>query len=226
MSRIRYHAAARELAGCSDETLELGTIRTADELRALIARRHPRLGPYLARMRFAVDGELVDDAMLTLEGALEIDVLPPVAGGAPNLLAEVRDTPLSIDEVFAAVRHPEAGGVCLFVGVVRNHAEGKPVGRLDYEAHPTLASRETLRVLEQIQSELPGVRLAAVHRVGELTIGDLAVVVAASAPHRAEAFEACRRAIDRIKETVPIWKKEYAPSGEAVWVNLGEPSES
>ncbi|MCB9633361.1 MAG: molybdenum cofactor biosynthesis protein MoaE [Sandaracinus sp.] len=151
-----------------------------------------------------------------------MDVLPPVAGGS-ELVADVRDAPLSIDEVFRAVQHPSAGGICLFVGVVRDHAEGKPVARLDYEAHPSLAVPELRRVLEGVMADLPGTRVAAVHRVGELAVGDLAVVVAASAPHRAEAFAACRFAIDRLKETVPVWKKEYEPSGEAVWVNLGDP---
>ena len=91
---------------------------------------------------------------------------------------------------------------------------------LDYEAMTDLAIKETERVLAKVAEEVPGVRLAAVHRVGALQIGDLAVVVAASSAHRAEAFQACRLAIDRIKETVPIWKKEYGVSGDASWVNL------
>ncbi len=110
----------------------------------------------------------------------------------------------------------------MFVGVVRDHADGKPVARLDYEAHPTLALVEMRRVLETVVAEFEGARVACIHRVGELTIGDLAVVVAASAPHRAEAFAACRAAIDRVKETVPIWKHEWEPSGAASWVNLDE----
>lgn len=224
MSRIRYHAAARELAGIADE--QVAHEGTLAELRALLATRHPRLAPFLPRMRFALDGELAADEARVVDARSEIDVLPPVAGGAPSddvPLADVRDAPLSIDEVYRAVQHAGAGGVCLFVGVVRDHAEGKAVARLDYEAHPTLAIPELRRVLEQVVREVPGTRVAAVHRAGALVIGDLAVVVAASAPHRAEAFAACRLAIDRLKETVPIWKKEHEPSGAAVWVNLGEP---
>ena len=99
----------------------------------------------------------------------------------------------------------------MFTGVVRDHAEGKPVARLDYEAHESLAKKEMERVLLAVASEYPGARLAAVHRVGRLDVGDVAVCVAASAPHRAEAFSACRAAIDRIKETVPVWKKEWGP---------------
>jgi molybdopterin synthase catalytic subunit/molybdopterin converting factor small subunit len=226
MSRIRYHAAARELAGIADE--QVAHEGTLAELRALLATRHPRLAPFLPRMRFALDGELAADEGRTVDARSEIDVLPPVAGGSPTAreavpLADVRDAPLSIDEVYRAVEHAGAGGVCLFVGVVRDHAEGKPVARLDYEAHPTLAIPELRRVLEQVARELPGTRVAAVHRAGALVVGDLAVVVGASAAHRAEAFAACRLAIDRLKETVPIWKKEHEPSGAAVWVNLGDP---
>lgn len=229
MSRIRYHAAARELAGIADE--QVAHEGTLAELRALLATRHPRLAPFLPRMRFALDGELAADEGRTVDARSEIDVLPPVAGGAPTEgedgeavpLADVRDVPLSIDEVYRAVQHARAGGVCLFVGVVRDHAEGKAVARLEYEAHPTLAIPELRRVLEQVVREVPGSRVAAVHRAGALAVGDLAVVVAASAAHRAEAFAACRLAIDRLKETVPIWKKEHEPSGAAVWVNLGDP---
>ena len=98
----------------------------------------------------------------------------------------------------------------------------RSVSRLDYEAHPRLAEAELRRVLEQVAGEHPGARLSALHRVGSLAVGDLAVVVAASAAHRAEAFAACRAAIDRIKQTVPIWKQEWAADGSALWVNLGE----
>jgi molybdopterin synthase catalytic subunit len=114
----------------------------------------------------------------------------------------------------------------VFLGVVRDHAEQGAVSRLDYEAHNSLAHKEMLRILLAISGEYPGTRLSVQHRVGSLQIGDLAVVVAASAAHRAEAFAACRAAIDRIKESVPIWKKEWAPDGSALWVNLGEASDA
>ena len=150
-------------------------------------------------------------------------MLPPVAGGSAVVRCEVVDGAILADEVRASVSHPGAGAVCVFEGVVRNHADGQAVSRLDYEAHESLASTEMRRVLERVAAEHPGVRLAAVHRVGQLAIGDVAVCVAASAAHRDDAFHACRNAIDRIKETVPIWKKEWGPEGKANWVNLEEP---
>lgn len=220
--RVRYHAAARELAGVREEDLPLGSLSAAS-LRDALATRHSALAPYLPRMRLAKNGEFSDDDA-RFDDADVVDVMPPVAGGAPGAvrLVDIRATPLSLDEAFAAVSHPSAGGVAIFVGVVRDHAEGKPVARLDYEAHPTLALVELRRVLEGVSEEWADARTACLHRVGELVVGDLAVVVAASAPHRADAFAACRAAIDRLKETVPIWKQEWEPSGVATWVNLEE----
>lgn len=217
MLRIVYFAAARELAGCEQEELSLSEGLSEASFRALLEQRKPRLAPYLGRMRLALNGELHRHIEWIKDGD-EVCVLPPVAGG--SVLAEVRDRPLSIDEVVASVSHAGAGGIAIFLGVVRDHADGQNVSRLDYEAHVTLANREMARILEALMQELPGTRVAAVHRVGQLAIGDTAVIVAASAPHRGEAFEACRKAIDRIKETVPVWKKEWSPDGSALWVNL------
>lgn len=134
-------------------------------------------------------------------------------------LADVRATPLSLDEVFDAVRDPAAGGIVIFVGTVRNHAEGSQVTQLDYSSHPSAVER--LRdVAERVAAESGATAVAAVHRTGELAVGDLAVVVAASAAHRAEAFEAGRRLIDEIKLEVPIWKHEAFADGGAAWVGL------
>lgn len=113
----------------------------------------------------------------------------------PIRLLAVRDTPLSLDEVFAAVGDPAAGGTALFVGTVRNHDSGADVDTLGYSAHPS-AEAELRRVAEKVAADFPVRALAAVHRVGDLVVGDLAVVVAVSCPHRAEAFAACRRLID------------------------------
>jgi molybdopterin synthase catalytic subunit len=131
--------------------------------------------------------------------------------------AIVRATPLSVDETLALVRRPGAGGLSVFVGVVRDENDGRAVTRLEYSAYESMAVREIGRVVEEIEREIPGARVAAMHRVGSLAIGDAAVVCAASAPHRGEAFRACRLLIDRIKARVPIWKREFGPDG-AAWV--------
>jgi molybdopterin synthase catalytic subunit len=133
-------------------------------------------------------------------------------------LAELRDEPLSVDEALRAVSHPEAGGVALFTGVVRNHDRGQGVTRLTYTAHPS-AQAELRRVAEKIAAGHDVRGIAAVHRLGTLDIGDLAVVVAVASPHRAEAFTACRALIDELKAAVPIWKNQELATGGSEWVN-------
>lgn len=124
---------------------------------------------------------------------------------------------LSVDRALAEVSHPGAGGVALFVGAVRDENDDRAVTRLDYEAYETMALAEMRRIAEEITAALPMTRLAVHHRVGELRVGDLAVVCAASAPHRDEAFRACRLLIDEVKARVPIWKREWGPDGP-YWV--------
>lgn len=218
--QVHYYAAARELAGCEASTFEFPTEVVAQGVfRRAVAERYPSIAGFLERMRLAVNGDFIDDSQQIHDGD-RVDLLPPVAGGAPIALCRISDAEVSLDEVRKAVAHGGAGGICIFTGVVRDNADGKDVARLDYEAHESLALKEMQRVLEGVVAEHVGVRLAAVHRVGQLGIGDVAVCVAASAPHRDEAFTACRKAIDRIKDTVPLWKKEWGHSGEAHWVNL------
>lgn len=144
-------------------------------------------------------------------------------------LAEIRETPLSVDEVLASVSSPRAGGVCLFVGTVRDHdgpaaaaAEtpgDRSVAHLDYSAHPQAA--DAARALaERLAADGRAVRLAVVHRVGHLEVGDIAVVVGVSAEHRGEAFDVCRELIDEFKATIPIWKHQQFADGADEWVGL------
>ena len=133
-------------------------------------------------------------------------------------LIDIRDTPLSVDEVHQAVADDRAGGIALFAGAVRDHDHGDPVTGLSYQAHPS-AEAELRRVAEEVADKFPALGVAAVHRVGDLAIGDLAVVVAVSCPHRAEAFAACRALIDQLKQSVPVWKHQVFGDGESEWVN-------
>ena len=130
---------------------------------------------------------------------------------------DVRAEALSVDEVLERVRRADAGGIDVFVGVVRDHNEGKPVTLLEYEAYLPMARAEMERIAREVEARVPGATVAAAHRLGAMKVGDLAVVCAASAPHRAEAFEACRALIEEIKHRVPIWKREHGPDG-AHWV--------
>ena len=132
-------------------------------------------------------------------------------------LVDIRDAPLSVDEVLAAVADPAAGGTVVFAGAVRDVDGGRDVTRLDYTAHPR-AMDELRSVAESVAARFPVVAAAVVHRVGELAIGDLAVVLAVACPHRGEAFEAARALIDELKETVPIWKHQVFDDGSQEWV--------
>ncbi|WP_354642243.1 molybdenum cofactor biosynthesis protein MoaE [Kitasatospora camelliae] len=138
----------------------------------------------------------------------------------PIRLLAIRDTPLSLDEVYDAVGDDAAGGTTLFVGTVRDHDGGKSVAALEYSAHPT-AEKELRRIAEKVCADFPVRALAAVHRVGRLAITDKAVIVAVSCAHRGEAFEAARRLIDDLKHQVPIWKHQVFTDGEEEWVGAG-----
>jgi len=132
-------------------------------------------------------------------------------------LIDVRESELSLDEVRAAVADPAAGGIALFAGAVRDSDHDRAVSGLSYSAHPS-AEAELRRVAEVIAEKYPVIGIAAVHRVGDLAIGDLAVVLAVSCPHRAEAFDACRDLIVILKASVPIWKHQRFDEGTAEWV--------
>jgi molybdopterin synthase catalytic subunit len=130
---------------------------------------------------------------------------------------DLREGALSLDEAIANVTHAGAGGIATFIGMVREQSEGRAVSRLDYSAYDSMAKKEMIKIATDIEAEIAGVNLSVLHRLGTLKVGDIAVICAASAPHRGEAFDACRLLIDRIKSRVPIFKREWGPDG-AAWV--------
>jgi molybdopterin synthase catalytic subunit len=134
------------------------------------------------------------------------------------VLVRLSAEPLSVDEALTFVGDPGAGGTCVFVGTVRDRSEAGEVTGLDYEAWDELATRRLGEIAAEMLEGWPLLRAAILHRTGHLAIGEASVVVACSSPHRAEAFEACRHGIERLKEEVPIWKKEGLVSGDAQWV--------
>jgi molybdopterin synthase catalytic subunit len=138
-------------------------------------------------------------------------------GSAAVRLLDIREQPLEVAEVLAAVQDPAAGGIAVFVGAVRDHDEERDVASLDYSAHPTALER-LAEVAEAVAERHDVHALAALHRVGHLEIGDAAVVVAAAAGHRGQAFDACRALIDDLKASVPIWKHQRFADGDEEWV--------
>jgi molybdopterin synthase catalytic subunit len=213
--RVLYFAAAREAAGASREELAAPPGTVAD-LRRELAARHPALARILPRCRIALGEEFVDDAAPVPDGA-EAAVVPPVAGGAP--LFAVVDRPLSLAEVVEAVGGDAMGGVVTFTGTVRNESHGRKVLRLEYEAYRPMAERALARIGAEVGAA-HGAGLAVVHRVGVLAPGEAAVVIAAAAGHRAPAFRACQECLERLKQDVPIWKREVYEDGSE-WVGLG-----
>jgi molybdopterin converting factor subunit 1 len=218
---VLYFAVFREKLGTDSETLELpASARVADAIAAL-AEKHAPIAKLAGKFRVAVNQEFAGDDHALADGD-ELALIPPVAGGAdaPARHIKLLDTPLSLDRVVAAVSGSGMGGIVTFTGMVRRHSRGVTVERLEYEAYGSMALREMTRLITEIESEIAGVVLAIEHRTGVLQVGDLAVVIAAAAPHRAEAFTVCRAMIDRLKDSVPIWKKEVSDDGSE-WVGLG-----
>lgn len=218
--RVLYFALLRERLRRSEETIALPEGSTVRDAVALLAQREEVIGAIERNLLLAVNQTLVPGDFPLSDGD-ELALLPPVSGGATEAVPEpsalprcrISHEPLNAQEALAAVSGPGQGGVVLFIGLVRDHNHGKQVVRLDYEAFDSMAVRSLSTLCDQIEASIEGARLSVIHRVGSLRIGDLAVLVAASAPHRAEAFAACRQAIERLKVEVPIWKKEFSPDG-------------
>jgi molybdopterin synthase catalytic subunit/molybdopterin converting factor small subunit len=220
--RVRVHLFARyrEAAGRQQVDLDLpegGTVETAWKA---IVTHHPQLEQYRPYTLFALGHDYVE-ADHPLKSGDELLLFPPVSGGSgPSDIFAVVDCPLSPDDIAARVDDPGAGGLVIFSGVVRNETGGRPVKFLEYEAHAPMAETKMREIGAAIRARWSGVkRVAMLHRIGRLEIGESSVLIAVSAAHRGDAFEACRYAIDTLKRTVPVWKKEHFEDGE-VWVGL------
>jgi molybdopterin synthase catalytic subunit len=212
---ILYFAAAREAAGAAREALDEAPA-TVGELRRVLVERHPALARVLPQCRLAVNQEMAQDADAVPPGA-EVAIIPPVSGGAPT--CRIVERALSLDEAVAAVRSPGSGAVVTFRGDVRSETGGRRVTRLEYEAYVPMAERSLVRLASEIERE-HGASVAILHRVGHLSPGEAAVVIACAAPHRTPAFRACEAAIERLKREIPIWKCEVFEDG-STWVGLG-----
>jgi molybdopterin synthase catalytic subunit len=217
--RVLYFAVFRERLRRDEEDLELAPGATVGDAITTLAARHADIGKLRGRFRVAVNQDFVDDAHVLGDGD-ELALIPPVAGGAGTRHVVLTGEPLSLDRCIAAVGAPGMGGIVTFTGMVRLRSRGTTIDHLEYEAYAPMAIKTMTELCDEIEREVTGARLAVEHRIGNLAIGELAVVIAAAAPHRAEAFTACRAMIDRLKDRVPIWKKEITVDG-AEWVGLG-----
>jgi molybdopterin synthase catalytic subunit len=213
----RFFARLRELTGTESVKMDVpkGT-RVADVYKVL-RLAYPEL-PSQESVRAVVNQEFVDWDHVVVESD-EVAFIPPVSGGAQEVgvMFEVTPDPLDARRVEAAVAHPGAGAICTFSGIVRDNSRGRPVTHLEYEAFAEMATRQMRKIADEIAERWPEARVAMIHRTGRLEIGEPSVIVSTSAPHRAEAIAACKWGIDRLKETVPVWKKEHASDG-TFWI--------
>jgi molybdopterin synthase catalytic subunit len=211
----KLFGAVREAAGAKELPLALPEGASARDLWALLVDDYPAISAYSERMAVSVNLEIRPLDTALRDGDV-VAFLPPVSGGAGS--CSLCDRPIDVGEVIARVSGPGMGGIVTFLGAVRDRARGRDIRHLEYESYPELAEREMERIAAEAAERWPGARVAISHRAGHLEIGEIAVVVAAAAPHRPEAFAACRYAIDTLKQRVPIWKKEVATDGE-YWVD-------
>ncbi len=220
--RARLFARLREQAGTEMEMLELPAASTLADVYEALRKRHPALEQDRGAVRVALNQEFSDWTALVQDGD-EVAFIPPVSGGAHGVgvLFELTADPLDARRLEAAIAHKGAGAICTFTGVVRDSSRGRSVTHLDYEAYAEMATAQMRKIGDEIAERWPEARLAMAHRTGRLEIGEASVVVSVSCPHRAEAIAACKWGIDRLKESVPIWKKEHAADG-TYWIEGDE----
>jgi molybdopterin synthase catalytic subunit len=179
-----------------------------------LATEYPAILTLVSFLKIAVNHEYADGERVLVEGD-EVALLPPVSGGVDTF--EIAETPLSLDALTRAIGEETCGAIASFLGVVRGFARGRRVDHLEYDAYPEMAIAKMRQIGDEIRARWPVDRIAIVHRVGRLGVGEASVAIAVASPHRHEALQACAYAIERLKEIVPIWKKEVWSDG-AEWI--------
>jgi MoaE-MoaD fusion protein len=205
--KVKLFAALRERAGWAERELELADGAAVGDVWPALDLGDEPPGLAYARNREYAAREA------RLAAGDEIAVIPPVSGGG----FRVQSGPLDLEAVVREVARPDAGAVATFIGTTREHSRGREVTRLEYDAYPEMAEAEMARIAGALRERHDILDVAMAHRVGEVPIGEASVVIAVSAAHRAAAMDACREAIDTLKQTVPVWKKEVFEGGEE-WI--------
>jgi molybdopterin synthase catalytic subunit/molybdopterin converting factor small subunit len=226
--RLLAFASAGDALGAGELDVDLPDQARVADLRAWLDARYPALAPLWPRLAVAVDGAVARSDHPLAEGA-EVALLPPVSGGTeggPRPIAErprveLVDAPIDPQDVIARVASASCGAVLLFLGTVRDHSsrQGQTAGvlQLTYTAYRPMACAALQRIASDLEQATPGLRVAIVHRLGEIPIGEPSVAIATAARHRAAAYDASRQALERLKSEVPIWKLERYSDGEAAW---------
>jgi molybdopterin synthase catalytic subunit len=217
---ILFFGMARDVTGCGHERAELPEGLTVDALRRRYDRRFPRLAEMAGSILLAVNQEIAEPSHILREGD-EVAFLPPVSGGAPEDFYRLTREVIPTSALAESLKAPEDGAVVVFEGIVRNHSKGRKTLYLEYEAYEPMALHKMEELGRETREKFPIDRIGMIHRLGRLEIGETSVAIIVTSAHRRAAFEACRHAIDRLKQIVPIWKKEYFADG-GVWAD-GEP---
>jgi MoaE-MoaD fusion protein len=225
--RVLFFGQLKEITGVAQEDADISDGARVEDLFERYGRRFPRLAEFRGSVATSVNQEYVTWRAPLASGD-EVAFLPPVSGGQQAAVAQdifrlVR-APIDTGEIVVGLKAPEDGGLVVFDGFVRNHLKGHPTLYLEYEAYEAMALAKMRQIGAEIRRRFAIDRLAIVHRLGRLEIGETSVLIAVSAPHRGAAFDACRYAIDTLKRSVPIWKKEYFAGG-AVWAEGETPSQ-
>lgn len=234
-------ASAGDVLGSDQLDLELPDGSGLSELRAWLDRRYPALAPLWPRLAVAVDGDVSAGNQPLHDGA-EVALLPPVSGGTESPPAgrddsagskrrpgvELVETSIDAQDAISRVAAPGCGAIVLFLGTVRDHAKPRArqpaepatvptVLKLTYTAYRPMALAALRRIVAELEAAAPGLRVAIVHRLGEVAVGEPSVAIAAAAPHRAAAYAASRACLERLKTEVPIWKREHFAGGASAW---------
>jgi MoaE-MoaD fusion protein len=236
---VRLFGGLRERAGSTHVEVELGEGATVADLRAAVAAAYPQLAEALARTNVAVDLAVARDDV-PVNPSSELALLPPVAGGAgdgaspavaggagdgasPLVVTGLVAPPFDVDAVVADVAGPSVGGTAIFLGTVRDHAPDlDDVVALEYTAYDEMAERVLDELARDLLRDHPAVSgIALLHAVGHLPVGSHTVLIVCAAAHRTQAFDACRDALERVKDHVPVWKREVVADGAHRWVGLG-----
>ena len=213
--RLLAFASVSDILGRAEGDLSLTEGSSIRDLKELLESDHPELKSVWQVLAVAVNGELSTDET-TLDEGDEVALLPPVSGGTDETPV-LQDSVLDVAAVAREVADPSCGALAIFVGNVRDQHQGREVESITYSAYPSMATSRIRTICHQLEESSPGARIAIVHRLGDIDVGEASVVIAVSSPHRAAAYDASREALERLKTEVPIWKKEHYKDGEILW---------
>jgi len=212
---VKFFAGIAQYTGKSEHTLYIENNPQVKDIIEQLIQEFPQAADLIKRSLIAVNHEYAKKEQFVMETD-DIALIPPVSGGEENLI-EITSEELSADKIIAKVSNPHAGAILTFVGTVREFTDDKRTVFLEYEAYPEMAIKQMQQISDEITMKWPTAKVAMSHRVGKLAIEDISVIIAVATPHRDTGFEAGRYAIERLKQIVPIWKKEIWDDGEQ-WI--------